>query len=320
MQTSTDAVLPDPSPADPLQALGTRVREWVDAGKRSALEKDPAHRVDWIGSLPFLGMHAVCLAVIWVGVSPIAVAVALGSYAMRMLFLATFYHRYFSHRTYRTNRFWQFMFAVAGATCVQRGAIWWAAHHRHHHRVSDEPEDVHSPITQGFLWSHIGWITSPANTKTHWERVPDLAKFPELRFLNRFHLLVPILYAVAMFGLGVVLEPMGLGTNGWQMLIWGFFISTVLLFHGTSTVNSLAHLWGRRRYRTTDHSRNNAVLALITMGEGWHNNHHHYPSTARQGFYWWEVDVGWYFLRTLQALRIIRGLRGVPRHVRDRRP
>ena len=236
-----------------------------------------------------------------------------------MFSITGFYHRYFSHRSFKTSRLAQLVFAVMGATCVQRGALWWASHHRLHHQRSDEPEDVHSPRQQGFLWSHIGWITSEANFRAELRVVRDLAKFPELMFLDRFDVLVPTLLGFALFGLGAFLhrEAPGLHTTGAQMLIWGFFVSTVALLHGTFTINSLAHVFGRRRYETGDDSRNSFTLAMLTLGEGWHNNHHHFPAAARNGFFWWEIDITFYILKMLEAVGIIWDLRQVPKELLD---
>jgi len=237
---------------------------------------------------------------------------------IRMFFVTGFYHRYFSHRSFKATRPVQFLMALAGATTVQRGALWWAAHHRHHHKFSDQPEDVHSPIQHHFLWSHIGWITSRRNFPTDFDAIPDLAKFPELRFLDRFDTLIPILMATCLFFIGVWL-PESWGTSGSQMLVWAFFVSTVLLFHGTCTINSLTHLFGAKRYKTGDESRNSLILALITLGEGWHNNHHYYQNSTRQGFYWWEIDITFYTLKVLSLFRIVTDLKPVPARVRDQR-
>jgi stearoyl-CoA desaturase (delta-9 desaturase) len=271
-------------------------------------------RVDWIRTLPFVLMHVACVAVIWVGWSPVAVWTAVALYFVRMFAITGFYHRYFSHRTFRTSRAAQFLFALLGATAVQRGPLWWAAHHRHHHKYSDQVEDIHSPVQAGFFRSHMGWLMTPKNFPTQLHLVKDLAKFPELCFLDRFDTLIPIALATAMFGLGALLEAVapGLGTNGWQMLVWGFFISTVVLFHGTCTINSLSHVFGTRPYKTTDTSRNNFLLALITMGEGWHNNHHYYQGSVRQGFRWWQVDATYYILRTMSLFGIVWKLNPVP--------
>jgi stearoyl-CoA desaturase (Delta-9 desaturase) len=254
---------------------------------------------------------------VWTGTSPFAIAVAVALFAVRMFAITAFYHRYFSHRAFRTSRGWQFVFAVMGASAVQRGPLWWAAHHRHHHVHSDQPDDTHSALQDGFLWSHMGWFLARQNFATRTRLVRDLARYPELRWLDRYDVAVPAALFVALWTLGAWLEfayP-ALGTGPWQLIVWGFCISTVVLFHTTFLINSLAHRWGSRRYETGDESRNNALLALLTFGEGWHNNHHRYPGAARQGFYWWEVDLSWYGLRLLEALGIVRDLRRVPASV-----
>ncbi len=273
--------------------------------------------IDVLRTLPFVVMHLACLAPIWVGWSPIALIVAVSFYYIRMFALTGFYHRYFSHRTFKASRVMQFVMAVWAGTAVQRGPLWWAAHHRHHHKYSDQPEDVHSPTQHGFWRSQMTWVMDFRSQPTQLEYVKDLRKYPELVFLDRFDTLVPILFAGFMFGLGALLEAVapGLGTNGWQMLIWGFVISTVVLFHCTGTINSLSHMFGKRPYKTTDTSRNNVWLALLTMGEGWHNNHHRYMNSTRQGFKWWQIDITWYGLLFLQRLGLIREMRPVPARI-----
>ncbi|HBZ45982.1 MAG TPA: acyl-CoA desaturase [Stenotrophomonas sp.] len=287
---------------------------WFDTGAAAPAARGSGNRVDWLRAIPFVGMHLACLAVIWVGVSWVAVGVALALYAVRMFAITAFYHRYFAHRTFRTSRVVQFVFALIGAASVQRGPLWWAAHHRNHHRHTETAADPHSPTVHGFWWSHMGWFLTTEGFRTDWARIPDLAKYPELRWLDRFDTLVPVALAVALYGLGALLEHVapGLGTSGGQMLVWGFFISTVVLFHATVTINSLAHRFGSRRFNTGDDSRNNLWLALLTFGEGWHNNHHFFPGTVRQGFYWWEVDITWYGLRAMAALGLVRDLKPVP--------
>jgi stearoyl-CoA desaturase (Delta-9 desaturase) len=272
-------------------------------------------RVEWIRALPFVLLHAGCLGILWVGWSWTAVAAAVGLYLVRMFAITGFYHRYFSHRTFHTTRVAQFLFAVLGASAVQRGPLWWSYQHRHHHQHSDEEEDVHSPCRRGFWWSHIGWITSGRNFPTDYSQVRDLAKYPELVFLNRFDSLVPLVLAVVLFLAGGVLHRIcpALGVTVGQMLVWGFFVSTTVLFHATSSINSLAHLLGKRRYETEDNSRNSFLLAIITLGEGWHNNHHRYMTSTRQGFYWWEIDISYYVLKALSWTGLIWDLRPVPR-------
>ncbi len=289
------------------------VPEGADAMRR---EED---RVDWVRCIPFIILHAGCFGVIWVGASAIAVWAAVAFYVLRMFAVTGIYHRYFSHKTYSTSRAGQFFLALWGGTTVQRGGLWWAYHHRHHHLHSDDPEDAHSPHVHGFLWSHIGWITSRRNFPTDYSKVKDLAKYPELVWLNRFDTVVPFLFALSTFGLGAWLEHAapGLGTNGWQMLVWGFFISTTALFHGTSCINSMAHLMGRRRFKTSDDSRNSFILAVICLGEGWHNNHHRYQASTRNGFYWWEFDPTYYGLKALSWTGLIWGLKPVPRSILD---
>ena len=275
-------------------------------------------RFNWVRVLPFIALHLGCLLVFWVGVSPFAAWFALGFYLVRMFAITGFYHRYFSHKTFKTNRFWQFLFALLGATAAQRGALWWAAHHRHHHQHSDSEKDLHSPYQQGFWWAHMGWFTCDAGFRTDERRIRDWMKFPELCFLNRFDALVPLLTLVSLYGLGEMLFATvpELGTNGAQLAVWGFFISTVVLFHGTVSINSLAHVWGSRRFETSDSSRNNFWLALLTLGEGWHNNHHRWPQSARQGFRWWEIDVTYYLLVLMSKAGIIHDLNPLPEAIR----
>lgn len=259
----------------------------------------------------------MCVGLIWVGVSWVAVLVCAGLFFGRMFIITAFYHRYFSHRTFRMHRLTQFVIAFLGTTTAQRGPVWWAAHHRDHHRHSDEEDDIHSPHQHGLLWSHMGWFLSDHGKHTNWKAVPDWAKFPELVWLERWHLLGPLVLMGGMFVLGALLEAVapGLGTNGWQMFVWGFAVSTTLLYHATFTINSIAHTHGSRRFNTGDDSRNNWLLALLTLGEGWHNNHHYFPGSARQGFYWWEIDISYYLLRGMQMIGMIWDLRPVPERV-----
>jgi stearoyl-CoA desaturase (delta-9 desaturase) len=263
-------------------------------------------RVDWITSAPFLAVHAVAVATPFL--VPFAwrwVLLAAALYAVRMFAITAGYHRYFAHRTYRTTRVFQLALAFVGGTAAQKGALWWAAHHRDHHRFSDRDEDVHSPLRRGFWWSHVGWILSRRHHETKLERVKDLARFPELRFLDRHHYLPPVALALGLFVAG-----------GWPALLWGFFVSTTVLWHGTFAINSVAHVLGRRRYETGEGSRNSLLLALVTLGEGWHNNHHFYPASTSQGFFWWELDVSFLALRALAALRVVSGLRTAPDRIR----
>jgi stearoyl-CoA desaturase (delta-9 desaturase) len=289
---------------------------WFDSYASSAKENNP-EQIELLRILPFILLHIAVLGVFFVGFSPIALIVAIALYALRMFAITGFYHRYFAHKAFKTSRPVQFIFAFLAASAAQRGPLWWASHHRHHHANSDKPDDSHSPVQHGFIWSHLNWFLTNKNFPPKNERVKDLLAFPELKFLDRFDAIAPLCLAISLYALGLVLEVYApnLGTSGLQMLVWGFVISTIFLYHMTFTVNSLAHVWGKRRFNTSDQSRNNSLLAILTLGEGWHNNHHHYPSAARQGFYWWEIDLTYYGLKIMSALGLIWDLRKVPAEV-----
>lgn len=274
---------------------------------------EEAPRCEWDRFLPFAFLHAGCLALPLVGVSWTAAATAAALYLVRMFAITGFYHRYFSHRSFKTGRVVQFVFAVLGCAAVQRGPLWWAAHHRHHHKHADQDVDIHSP-RRSFFWSHMGWLTSSINMRTSYERIQDFACYPELVWLNRFDWFVPLLLAGGLYLAGSWLSHAApsLGTSGPQLLVWGFFISTTVLFHATCSINSVAHIFGNRRYETEDDSRNNFWLALITLGEGWHNNHHRFSSSCRQGFFWWEIDLTFYLLFLMRNLGLITDIKPVP--------
>ena len=301
------------------KALVYRVMNWVDTSQALDPDSAEANRIDWIRVMPFIGVHLMCFGVLFVGFSWVAFWVAVGLYVLRMFAITAFYHRYFSHKTFKTSRVMQFLFAVLGASATQRGPLWWAAHHRNHHRHSDQPEDLHSP-RHGFWRSHMGWFMTRKGFVTHHDRIPDLLKYPELKLVDRFDILVPVALATSLFFLGGWLETHypQLGTSAMQMLIWGYFVSTVVLFHGTVTINSLSHVWGSRRYKTKDDSRNNWFLAIITLGEGWHNNHHHFPGSTRQGFFWWEYDFTYYTLKAMSWVGLVWDIKGVPKELLQR--
>jgi stearoyl-CoA desaturase (delta-9 desaturase) len=270
--------------------------------------------LDYSVCVQFLFMHLACLLAFWTGISTAAVIVCLALYVLRMFAITAGFHRLFAHRSYKTGRIFQFVMAFVGTASYQKGPLWWAAHHRSHHLNTDTETDIHSPITRSVWQSHVGWFLLRASQTTDRTLVSNLVKYRELRLLDSYYSLPPILLAGATFSLGSLLQHYfpTLGTSGWQMLVWGFFISTVLLYHGTFTVNSLAHIFGSRRFATEDNSRNNLFVALITLGEGWHNNHHHYPSSERQGIYWWEIDVSHYALRLLSLIGVVWDLRTHP--------
>ena len=263
--------------------------------------RKPQPRIEWLGSIPFFTIHVLALGSFWTGVTPAAAICCAVLYVVRMFGVTGAYHRYFSHKTYKTSRAFQFVLAFLAQTSAQKGALWWAAHHRNHHMYSDQPQDVHSPVQSGFWYSHFLWLFNHETSATDYSRIPDLARYPELRFLNKFYLLPPILLGTAVF--------YALGASG---LFFGFFASTVLLWHGTFTINSLSHVIGSRRYATSDDSRNNWLLAIVTMGEGWHNNHHRFSSSTRQGFFWYEYDITFYILKVLSLFGLVWQLRPVP--------
>ncbi|KYF55557.1 stearoyl-CoA desaturase [Sorangium cellulosum] len=234
-------------------------------------------------------------------------ALAAATYFVRMFAITAVYHRYFSHRSYKTSRGLQFLLALLGTTATQKGPLWWGGTHRVHHKYSDTERDVHSPLRRGFWYAHMGWWLGREHEELDLKRIPDFAGFPELRWLDRYHVVGPIGMIALLFAVG-----------GYDAFLWGYVVSTCALMHGTFTINSLAHVFGSRRYATTDTSRNNFWLALITLGEGWHNNHHHYMSSANQGFFWWEIDVSFYILRGMEKLGLIWDLRTAPAHVIQR--
>jgi stearoyl-CoA desaturase (delta-9 desaturase) len=277
------------------------------ATSHAEVQDDGQRQIQWGKSLPFFAIHALALGgVLQLGWSWKGFGLALAFYAVRMFGVTAGYHRYFAHRSFQTSRVFQFVLAWLATSSAQKGVLWWAAHHRHHHRTSDQPGDVHSVLRDGFFWSHVGWILSSKYDATETANIRDFAWFPELRWLDKYHLVPPTVLGVGLFAVG-----------GWWALLWGLFVSTTLLWHGTFTINSLSHMMGRRRYVTTDNSRNSFLLAIITLGEGWHNNHHYYQRAANQGFFWWELDITFYVLRVLAALGIVWNMHTTPTRVRD---
>ena len=260
---------------------------------------------EWTGALPFILCHVAVVGALFTGVTWQAALCCLVLLVVRLWGVTAGYHRYFSHRTYKTSRVFQFFLAFLAQTSAQKGALWWAAHHRVHHKLSDQPGDAHSPVQDGFWYAHVGWLFH-GTSETRWDKVRDFAKYPELVWLNKYYLVPPTILAISVYLL-----------FGWSGLWVGFFLSTVLLWHNTFLINSVTHLVGKRRFQTTDDSRNNFVTALLTLGEGWHNNHHHYQSSARNGFYWWEVDVTYYALKALSWVGVVWDLRPVPQRVLD---
>ncbi|MEX2451310.1 MAG: fatty acid desaturase [Rhodospirillales bacterium] len=266
-----------------------------------ARTKRPGDEYVYGNAIPFVLAHLVCFAAIWTGVHAADLLIAVALYVVRMFGITAGFHRYFAHRGYKTGRVFGFILAFLGQTSAQSGVLWWAGNHRHHHRFSDTDEDVHSPVKRGFWFAHLGWIFTKRYERTDMTLIPDFAKYPELVWLDRHPFLPAILLAVGV-----------LAAAGWSGLVVGFFWSTVALWHGTFAINSLAHVIGRKRYLTGDESRNNWWLAILTLGEGWHNNHHHFQSAACQGFRWYEIDISYYVLKALAAVGVVRELRRPP--------
>jgi stearoyl-CoA desaturase (delta-9 desaturase) len=252
-------------------------------------------------AVPFVLVHLACFGALWSGVSWSAIILCVTLYWIRIFAIGAGYHRYFSHRAYATGRAFQFILAFLAQSSAQKSVLWWAAKHRHHHLHSDTEQDVHSPRRTGFLYSHVGWIFAKRHGATDLVKVADLARYPELMWLHKYELVPPAVIAVLCTAIA-----------GWSGLVVGFFWSTVLLYHATFCINSLAHVRGRKRYLTGDDSRNNWLLALFTMGEGWHNNHHAYQSSVRQGFRWWEIDPTYYLLKGLSFVGVVWDLKAPP--------
>lgn len=300
------------------ERINSRFLRWLinDPSFPDNLSETGKQEVDRLRLTMYLAFHGLCLMVLLVPFSWTAVGLCLFFYLTRMFFITAFYHRYFSHKSFDAGRIVTFCMAVLGCTTGQRGPLWWASHHRQHHLTSDTGDDPHSPGT-GFLNSHMLWFLRKGNFCTMQSRVRDWMKFPELRWLERFDWAPFLLFAAGCLALGNYLETSRpeLQVTGMSLLVWGFLISTVLLWHGTYTINSFAHRFGSRRFATVDDSRNNFLLALLTLGEGWHNNHHRYPNSTRQGFYWWEIDISYYLIRLLCMFGIVDNLKPVPASV-----
>lgn len=295
------------------------VLRWFDSwygAESSVTDSAENKQIQWLRIIPFVLLHLACLAVFWVGVSWFAVIFALAFYVLRMFAITAFFHRYFSHKTFQTSRALQFMFALIGTMSAQRGPLWWVAHHRYHHRYTDTTHDPHSS-THGFWYSHVGWFLNEYNFATRKDVIKDWMKFPELVWLDRFSLIVVLATAALIYGLGqgLAIYVPQLGTSGLQLLVWGGAISTVLLLHATLCINSLAHHYGQRDFDTDDQSRNNLFLSIITLGEGWHNNHHYYAGSTRQGFYWWQIDITYYILKIMSWFGLVWGIKPIPERV-----
>ena len=274
----------------------------------------PGEKLSLLVSLPFISVHVGALFALTISPSPFALFMVFLMYFIRMFGITAGFHRFFSHKTFKTSRAFQFILAYLATSSAQMGPIWWASHHRHHHKYTDEIEDPHTPTIKGFFWAHVGWIMSPSNVPTKEEYVGDLKRFPELKFLDKYHYIAPFSMAVFLFALGdyMAIHYSQYNTNGMELLMWGFFVSTVILYHATFTVNSVCHVFGYRAYDTKDGSVNNWMVAILTLGEGWHNNHHAFPNSERQGHKWYQIDICHYILWSLSKIGIVWDIRDVP--------
>lgn len=295
--------------------MWSQVISWVDSYRTQPQSDDES--IAWLRVVPILALHVIAAIGLFIfEVALIDVAVAASLYLLRMFAITGFYHRYFSHKSFKTSRGHQFFWALVAASSGQRGPLWWAAHHRQHHRHTEDAADPHNS-RRGFWWSHMGWILCDKHFATQSHQVRDLSRFPELVWLDRFDVAAPALLALLVYGFGLLVETLypQAGTTALQMLFWGFLVSTLVLLHVTLCINSLAHRWGRRTYQTNDASRNSLLLALLTLGEGWHNNHHHYCGSTRQGFKWWQIDLSYYLLRGMAGLGLVWDVREPPARV-----
>jgi len=296
------------------------ISKWVCPPPEITIEPDDlSNKVEWFRCLPFIVIHLLAVSAFFYPVTLYCVLLAVVSYSLRMFTITAFYHRYFSHRSFKTGRVVQFIGAFIACSSGQRGPLWWAAHHRRHHRHSDTDQDIHSPHAKGVFWSHTLWFMTDYAVPTLLKEIPDWLKFPELRFINRYDW-IPVLvlgYGCYLLGSWDWFHSVT-GLNSLTTFIWGFLVPTVCLYHATFAVNSISHLFGKKRFDTGDESRNNGLVALLTFGEGWHNNHHFFPGSARQGFFRGEIDITYYLLKVMSCLGLVHDLRPVPAWVKKK--
>jgi len=284
----------------------------------AAIEKGASVRLSvYVVAVVMIGFHIGALGALFTGISTATLAVALALYLVRGLGITAGYHRLLAHRSFQTSRPLQFLLALAGSLAVQGGPLWWVAHHRSHHRHTDAADDIHSPVTKGFWQSHMGWMMSQAAFQEKGTNSRDLHRFAELKRLQRYYVPLIVGQGVVLYALGAALNAAfpHWGTSGAQMLVWGLFVSTVLTWHITFAVNSVCHTWGRRPHATGDASTNHPLVGIFAYGEGWHNNHHMYPFSARHGLEWWQLDLTWWLLKALEKLRLVSDLK-VPKAYR----
>lgn len=251
--------------------------------------------INWVFAIAFISFHLCALAALFYFRWSALVAFVVVWVLAQNLGIAMGYHRLLTHRGYSTPKWLEYCIATCGTLALQGGPIYWVAVHRMHHRYTDTVGDPHSP-RDGKWWSHVGWILNGAlrnETKALNKYAPDLARESYYVWLNKYHWVPLTVVGLTLFAFG-----------GWSWLLWGAVLPATIGFHVTWMVNSVTHLWGTRRFSTSDDSRNNAWVALLTGGEGWHNNHHAHPVSARHGLAWYEIDVNYYGIRLLGMLRL----------------
>ena len=276
--------------------------------RQEAAEAIDGFDLSVLGTWGMILLHASCLLALLTGVSRAAALVCFLVYCWRIFGITVGFHRCLAHRTFRTSRVFQFVLAWFGTSAMQRGPLWFVALHRAHHRHADTELDVHSPVARSFWWGHIGWILCRRFDEADLRMVRDLSAYPELRWLDRAFLVPPATTLLGCAAAGYLLP----GTSVLQVLVWGFAVSTVLSYHATFAVNSLSHRYGSRPFHTKDNSRNNWLVAAIMMGEGFHNNHHRFPASARFGCERWQIDIGYCVLWLLAKAGLVWDLRILP--------
>jgi stearoyl-CoA desaturase (delta-9 desaturase) len=235
------------------------------------------------------------------------IALWAASHFLRAIGLTLAFHRYFAHRAFKMNRVARFVWAFIGTAAMQKGPLWWAGHHVNHHRFADREGDPHSPMVSGVYYAHIGWFlndTKYDSVEASNPVIRDFSKVPEIAWLEKYFFFPPLALAIGMFLIG-----------GMPWLVWGFCLPTMTLAHATFAINTVNHMFGSRRFETVDESRNNPLTAFFAVGEGWHNNHHRYQRAARNGFYWWELDLTWYVIRAMAVLGIASDVQPVPARI-----
>jgi len=231
------------------------------------------------------------------------------SHFTRAIGLTLIFHRYFAHRAFKMNRVARFVWAFIGTAAMQKGPLWWAGHHVNHHKFADRDGDPHSPMVSGVYYAHIGWFlhdTKYDKVEATNPVIRDFSKVPEIAWLEKWFFVPPAALALGLYFFG-----------GMPSLVYGFCLPTMTLAHATFAINTVNHMFGSRRFETLDESRNNVLTAVFAAGEGWHNNHHRFQRAARNGFYWYEVDVTWYVIRAMAAVGLIWDIQPVPQRIYD---